>query len=61
MKKSLIMLAIFMFVDLVAYIIIEVNASKWFATYFLPIMFLEIAIYGSVIIYDISKLNDKLK
>ncbi len=57
MKKAVILFAIFAVLDLVLYILFanRINAGMYFSIEFLPFMFIEIATYGSVIIYDINK------
>lgn len=56
MKKAVIMLIVFLIIDFVLYVIfIHFNGGKDFVVTFLPAIFAEIAIYGSFILYEISK------
>ncbi|MEG2270128.1 MAG: hypothetical protein RSA91_06910 [Bacilli bacterium] len=60
MKKSLILLGVFSLLDLILVITFtHVNNGNDFAYYFLPAIFLEIAIFGSIIIYEVSKKGGK--
>ncbi len=60
MKKAIILFLIFLAIDLVAFIVLtNVNNGHDFNYYFLPLLFLEVAVYGSFIIYEISKLGNK--
>ncbi len=59
MKKSIILFILFFVADFIMYVVLcQVNYGKDFDCYFLPAIFLEIAIYGSVIIYEITKKGD---
>ena len=59
MKKSLILLAFFSIFDLVLWIVLDhkLEATKLFVVCFLPLIVFEIAVYGSIIIYEIDKLS----
>lgn len=59
MKKSLILLAFFSIFDLVLWIVLDhkLEALKFFVVCFLPLIVFEIAVYGSIIIYEIDKLS----
>ena len=56
MKKAIILFIIFFLIDMLLFIILGnyIN-GKLFYFWFLPAMFLEIAIYGSFILYEVSK------
>ena len=56
MKKAIILFIIFFLIDMLLFIILgNYNNGKLFYFWFLPAMFLEIAIYGSFILYKKSK------
>lgn len=61
MKKGSILLAFFSIFDLVLWIILDhkLETTKFFVLCFLPLIVFEIAVYGSIIIYEIDKLGDK--
>ncbi len=61
MKKGSILLAFFSIFDLVLWIILDhkLETTKFFVVCFLPLIVFEIAVYGSIIIYEIDKLGDK--
>ncbi|MDE7439946.1 MAG: hypothetical protein K2N23_05530 [Clostridia bacterium] len=60
MKKALILLAVFCVLDIILYAVAANLRGSDVLYIFLPAIFLEIAIYGSFIIYEISKLKDKI-
>ena len=56
MKKAIILFLIFFVIDIcLVAILLNFNGGKDFVVIFLPAMFVEIAFYGSFIIYEISK------
>ena len=56
MKKSVILFLIFLVIDIVFLsVLMNFNSGKDFIAFFLPAMFIEIAFYGSFILYEISK------
>ncbi len=56
MKKALILFIIFFIIDFLLFAILSnFNGGKAFVIFFLPAIFLEIAIYGSFILYEVSK------
>lgn len=56
MKKAIILFLIFFVIDIcLVAILLNFNGGKDFVVIFLPAMFVEIASYGSFIIYEISK------
>ncbi len=56
MKKSIILFLIFLVIDIVLLsVLMNFNGGKDFIIFFLPAMFIEIAFYGSFILYEISK------
>ena len=57
MKKAVILFVVFAVLDLVLYILFanQINSGMYFSVDFLPFMFIEIATYGSVLIYDVNK------
>lgn len=56
MKKALILFIIFFIIDFLLFaILLNFNGGKDFVIFFLPAIFLEIAIYGSFILYEVSK------
>lgn len=56
MKKAIIMFLVFLVIDFVLYVVlVNFNGGKNFVVLFLPAMFAEIAIYGSFILYEVSK------
>ena len=55
MKKALMLFIFFFIIDiLLLMVLLNFNGGKDFIVLFFPAMFLEISIYGSFIIYDIS-------
>lgn len=62
MKKALILFIFFFIIDiLLLVVLLNFNGGKDFIVLFLPAMFLEIAIYGSFIIYEYQiKINKKI-
>lgn len=55
MKKALMLFIFFFIIDiLLLVVLLNFNGGKDFIVLFLPAMFLEIVIYGSFIIYEIS-------
>ena len=60
MKKSVIMFIVFLIIDIIlTAVLLNFNGGKDFVVLFLPAMFIEIAVYGSVILYEASKKWDK--
>ena len=60
MFKGILSFIIFIIVGIIIFIIgISVNNGKAFLLLFLPLIFIEIAFYGSYIIYSIYKIKDK--
>lgn len=59
MKKALVLLTFFSIFDLVLWIVLDhkLEATKFFGVCFLPLIVFEIAVYGSIIIYEIDKLS----
>lgn len=59
MKKALVLLTFFSIFDLVLWIVLDykLEATKFFVVCFLPLIVFEIAVYGSIIIYEIDKLS----
>lgn len=59
MKKALVLLTFFSIFDLVLWIVLDhkFEATKFFVVCFLPLIVFEIAVYGSIIIYEIDKLS----
>ena len=56
MKKAVILFVVFAVIDLILFIVLgQVNYGNDFSYYFMPAMFIEIATYGSVLIYDVNK------
>ena len=56
MKKALILFIIFFITDFLLFaLLFNFNGGKDFVIFFLPAIFLEIAIYGSFILYEVSK------
>lgn len=56
MKKAVIMLIVFLIIDIILVaVLLNFNGGKDFVVLFLPAMFAEIAIYGSFILYEVSK------
>ena len=56
MKKALFIFIIFFIIDFLLFAILSnFNGGKAFVIFFLPAIFLEIAIYGSFILYEVSK------
>ena len=56
MKKAIILFLVFFIIDIFLFEIFgSFNYGKDFATFFLPAIFIEIAFYGSLIIYEVSK------
>ena len=56
MKKAIILFLIFLVIDICLFAILSnFNGGKAFVRFFLPAIFLEIAIYGSFILYEVSK------
>ncbi len=56
MKKAIILFLIFLVIDICLFAILSnFNGGKAFVIFFLPAIFLEIAIYGSFILYEVSK------
>ena len=56
MKKAIILFLVFFIIDFCLFeILIHCIDGKDFAIFFLPAIFIEIAFYGSLIIYEISK------
>lgn len=56
MKKAIILFLIFLVIDICLFAILSnFNGGKAFVIFFLPAIFLEIAFFGSFIIYEISK------
>ena len=60
MFKGILSFIIFIIVGIIIFIIgLSVNNGKDFLLLFLPLIFIEIAFYGSYIIYSIYKIKDK--
>lgn len=60
MFKGILSFIIFMIVGIIIFIIgVSVDNGKDFLLLFLPLIFIEIAFYGSYIIHTIYKTNDK--
>jgi len=61
MKKAIILFLVFVFLDFILYVILGnlSGASRGFETGLLPFIAIEIATYGSVILYDIDKRGQK--
>ena len=59
MKKALVLLTFFSIFDLVLWFVLDhkLEATKFFVVCFLPLIVFEIAVYGSIIIYEIDKLS----
>lgn len=59
MKKALVLLTFFSIFDLVLWIVLDhkLETTKFFVVCFLPLIVFEIAVYGSIIIYEIDKLS----
>lgn len=59
MKKALVLLTFFSIFDLVLWIVLDhkLEPTKFFVVCFLPLIVFEIAVYGSIIIYEIDKLS----
>ncbi len=56
MKKAVILFIIFCLADFILFFIIDgYKNGQYFSNIFLPIMFFEIAVYGSFILYEVSK------
>lgn len=56
MKKAIILFLIFLVIDICLFAILSnFNGGKDFDIFFLAAMFIEIAFFGSFIIYEISK------
>ena len=56
MKKAIILFLVFFIIDFCIFAILSsFNGGKEFVTFFLPAIFIEIAFYGSLIIYEVSK------
>lgn len=56
MKKAVIMFIVFLVIDIILLaVLLNFNGGKDFVVLFLPAMFAEIAIYGSFILYEVSK------
>ena len=56
MKKAIILFLISFIIDFCLFaFLVSFNGGKMFATFFLPAIFIEIAFYGSLIIYEVSK------
>lgn len=56
MKKAIILFLIFLVIDICLFAILSnFNGGKDFDIFFLAAMFMEIAFFGSFIIYEISK------
>lgn len=59
MKKAVIMFLIFFVLDIIFLNVFGyLDYGENFDFYFLPVIFLEISIYGSVILYEVSKKNN---
>lgn len=58
-EKSIDIINIFSIFDLVLWIVLDhkLEATKFFVVCFLPLIVFEIAVYGSIIIYEIDKLS----
>jgi len=60
MKKAVILFIVFAVIDLILLIVLgRFNYGNDSSTVFLPVMFIEIATYGSVIVYDINYKGEK--
>lgn len=57
MKKAAILFCIFFVLDVVLFLVLSRENHSTYTYAFLPAIFLEISIYGSIIIYDIEKKN----
>lgn len=59
MKKAFVLFTFFSIFDLVLWIVLDhkLEATKFFVVCFLPLIVFEIAVYGSIIIYEIDKLS----
>jgi len=56
MMKAVIMFIVFLIIDIILLaVLLNFNGGKAFVVLFLPAMFAEIAIYGSFILYEVSK------
>ena len=61
MKKAVILFVVFAFLDFILYVILGnfSGAGQGFETQLLPFIVIEIATYGSIIVYDIEKMDKK--
>jgi len=61
MKKAIILFVVFVLLDFILYLVFGnlSGASMCFETAMIPFIIIEIAVYGSVIVYDIEKLDQK--
>lgn len=56
MKKAVVMFTVFLIIDIILMaVLLNFNGGKDFVVLFLPAMFVEIAVYGSFILYEVSK------
>ncbi len=56
MKKAIILFLVFFIIDIFLFAFLSsFNGGKVFTIFFLPAIFIEIAFYGSLIIYEVSK------
>lgn len=59
MKKAVIMFLIFFVLDIILFYVLDgVGPADISTYYFIAAIFLEISIYGSVILYEVSKKNN---